>query len=69
MKSTVRRGYGAARNKASGGFIDPAPTKAKEVNPKPGFTRQAINKPKTHHNAVTAINQPKTQRAPWQKLE
>jgi hypothetical protein len=63
------RGWGKARKKAAGGFIDPAATKAKEINPKPEFTRQAINKPKTHHDAVTAINQPKTQRTPWQKLE
>ncbi len=63
------RGWGKARNKAAGGFIDPAATKAPEVNPKPEFTIQRINRPKVHHTPTSAINLPHTQRKPWQKLE
>jgi hypothetical protein len=68
------RGWGIARKRgfASGGFNtfeDPAPTKAPEVNAKPEFTTQRVNRPKTHHTPTNAVNLPHTQRKPWQKLE
>ena len=62
------RGWGKARNKADGGFIDPAATKAPEINPKPEFTIQRINRAKVHHTPTAAINLAHTQRKPWQKL-
>ena len=67
------RGWGIARKFAKGGevvpFVDPAKTAAPEVNPKPEFTTQRVNRPKTHHTATSAVNLPKTQRKPWLKLE
>lgn len=63
------RGWGKARNKATGGFIDPAATKAPEINPKPEFTVQRVNRSKVHHTPTAAINIAHTQRKPWTKLE
>lgn len=65
------RGWGIARKFAQGGsvFTDPARITAPKVNPKPAFTSQRINSPKTHHTATAAINLPRTSRKPWSKLE
>jgi hypothetical protein len=43
--------------------------KVPKVPPKPLFMAQAINKPKTHFTATSAINQSKTQRKPRFKLQ
>jgi hypothetical protein len=63
-----RRGYGKARNKAEGGFIDPAPTKAPEVDAKPSFMLQRVNRSKTRHTPINAVNLNHTQRKAWKKL-